>query len=113
MEKNSSTVNSKKQGEIWFGVVREEDKGRPLLIVSKEIPIRVADIDVQVAKITTHNPRDYRDVEIDWENAGLDRKSIVRTSKINTIPGSNLQFRIGKLKEDDLKKVIETVRNNY
>jgi mRNA-degrading endonuclease toxin of MazEF toxin-antitoxin module len=111
MNKFSNTT--KKQGDIWFDSIRDGDKGRPLLLISKQLPLKVVDLDAQVSTITTHSVRDYRDVEIDWQSAGLNRKSIVRTSKINTIPSSNLEYRIGRLSSSDLENVIEVVRSNY
>ncbi|WP_272913744.1 type II toxin-antitoxin system PemK/MazF family toxin [Halalkalibacter okhensis] len=48
-----------------------------------------------------------------WEEAGLDKPSIVRCSKLNTVHFKELLFKIGKLHEHDLERVLTTIRNYF
>lgn len=98
-----------KKGEVWFV---ELDKRRPVVIVSNDNV--VAELDHTIVTITSQNERNQFDVTLKhWEEAGLDRPSIVRCSKLNTIHNQRLLFKVGKLHEDDFKQVIETIRSYF
>lgn len=48
-----------------------------------------------------------------WKEAGLDKPSIVRCSKLNTLHYKELLFKIGKLHEWDIERVLNTIRNYF
>jgi mRNA interferase MazF len=97
------------KGEIWSYFDYQSGKRRPGVIIS-DGGTTIADIDVTIAKITSHQPRNEFDVPIEyWQEAGLIKPSVVRCSKIITLNESELLYRVGKLQEPDLKRVLDTV----
>ncbi|MEQ6378766.1 type II toxin-antitoxin system PemK/MazF family toxin [Bacillaceae bacterium S4-13-58] len=99
-----------KRGEIW--TVELNGKRRPVLIVSNDNV--VVELDHLIATVTSQHTRNEFDVTIEyWEEAGLDKPSIVRCSKLNTVHYKELLFKIGKLHEHDLERVLQTIRNYF
>lgn len=81
-----------------------QTKQRPVIIVGNELAL---EIDVIIAPVTSELARKQFDVILEyWEEAGLLKSSVVRTSKITTVHGSELKRRIGKLHNDDLERVL-------
>ncbi|WP_168121881.1 type II toxin-antitoxin system PemK/MazF family toxin [Paenibacillus sp. HB172176] len=67
----------------------------------------VVDIDVLIAPVTSSGGRTSFDVEIQyWEEAGLAKPSIARTSKLHTIPTASIIRPLGRLRETDLHAVL-------
>jgi mRNA interferase MazF len=110
-----------RQGEIWTADMFYKDysinksrpvlkhKKRPVLIINNDL---VVGIDNVVAKITSKKARTNLDVIIEhWEQANLDRPSIVRTDHLYTIHNFELKYKIGKLSKDDLKKVLKSIQS--
>lgn len=98
-----------KRGEVWF---IELDKIRPVVIVSKEN--LVAEVDHLIATVTTAKTRNEYDVPLHyWEEAGLDRPSLVRCYKLNTVHNAELLFKVGELHEDDFTNVMEKIRDYF
>ena len=94
-------------GEVW--ICKEGIKKRPVLIISEGIGV---DVDISLARITTRKPTTEWDVQITrWEDAGLNEISYVRCAKVNTFERHKLDYKIGKLCEEDLQivksKIIE------
>ena len=101
---------SGKRGEVW--TVELNGKRRPVVIVSNDNV--VVELDHLIATVTSQDVRNEFDVVIEnWEEAGLDKPSIVRCSKLNTVHFKELLFKIGKLHEHDLEKVLTTIRNYF
>lgn len=48
-----------------------------------------------------------------WNEAGLDKPSVVRCSKLNTLHYKELLFKIGNLHENDLERVLSTIRSYF
>lgn len=97
---------SYQKGEIWLGKLNE--KNRPLLIIGNSAAV---EIDRTVLTITSQQERNQYDVHIEyWEEAGLDKPSIVRCSKLNTVTYMDLIFKIGNLHEYDFENVKNAVR---
>jgi len=89
----------------------EGTKRRPVVIVSDGLGI---DIDVNIARITSSGKRNKFDVEITyWEEAGLDKPSVVRCSKINTIKPGKRMTKVGELQDEDLENVLNTVFEHF
>jgi mRNA interferase MazF len=97
-----------RQGEVWFA---ELDKRRPVVIVSNQLAV---DLDYIVAKVTSQNARGQFDIALEyWKEAGLDKPSVARTNKLNTIYYKELLFKVGTLTEFDLKRVLDACRNVF
>jgi len=93
-------------GDVCY--VYEGTKERPVVIINNGLGI---DIDVSFARVTTKKPRNEFDGLLDkWKEAGLERPSLVRCSKVNTItPGDEL-VKIGALQHSDLIAVMDGVK---
>lgn len=99
-----------KRGEIWY--LEINGKRRPVVIISNDNI--VVELDRLVATVTSQKARNEFDVVLeDWEKAGLNKPSVVRCSKINTVHYKELLFKIGKLQEQDLERVIKTIRSYF
>lgn len=99
-----------RRGEIW--TVELNGKRRPVVIVSNDNV--AAELDHLIATVTSKQVRNEFDVVIEyWKEAGLDKPSVVRCSKLNTLHYQELLFKIGKLYESDLERVLTTIRNYF
>ncbi|KQL55264.1 hypothetical protein AN964_18285 [Heyndrickxia shackletonii] len=99
-----------KRGEVW--TVELNGKRRPVVIVSNENVI--VELDHLIATVTSQHARNEFDVIIEyWKEAGLDKPSVVRCSKLNTVHFKELLFKIGKLHEHDLDRVLTTIRSYF
>jgi mRNA interferase MazF len=66
------------------------------------------DVDLLVARITTHPPRDSSDVALQrWSEIGLPRASTVRLTKLATIDRRLVHHKIGRLHSDDGRAVVQ------
>lgn len=103
-------TRSGRRGEIW--TVELNGKRRPVVIVSNDNV--AAELDHLIATVTSKQIRNEFDVVIEyWEEAGLDKPSVVMCSKLNTLHYQELLFKIGKLYESDLERVLTTIRNYF
>ena len=94
-----------KVGEIYLAY--EGRKERPVLIINNGLGI---DIDLTLARITGTKARNEFDVELKhWKEAGLNKPSVVRCSKITTIRPGNPLLKIGKIHEEDWQNVKRCV----
>ncbi len=81
-------------------------KRRPVLVV-----LDVGDRDIVVMRITSKITRTPFDIEVtNWQQAGLLRKSIVRTHKVNTIEKNLVDRQLGRLTEGDRQRVRDRIR---
>ena len=103
-------IKKGRRGEIWLAEI--EDKRRPVVVVDKET--MVVEIDRVVASVTSQPPRNEYDVIIShWQEAGLDKPSVVRCTKINTLHHNELVFKIGKLHEEDLATILRKIQDFF
>jgi len=107
--------NKKKQGEVWLADVlfkgTRQTKQRPVVIVGNELAL---DIDVIIAPVTSQKPRNHFDIVLEhWEEAGLLKPSVVRTSKITSIHGTELKRHLGELHSHDLENVLNMCRKLF
>jgi len=66
-------------------------------------------MDVVVARITTHPPRDPSDIVIHhWAHIGLPRASTIRLTKLATIDQRLVHHLIGHLHQEDSQAVANT-----
>ena len=66
------------------------------------------DVDLLVARLTTHPPREHSDVALQrWSEIGLPRASTIRLTKLATIDHRLVHHKIGRLHADDARAVVE------
>ena len=68
----------------------------------------VSEMDLLVARITTHTPRDASDIAMKrWSESGLPRASTIRLTKLATIDQRLIHHQIGRLHSDDARAVLQ------
>ena len=88
-------------------IVYEGTKLRPTVIINNGLGI---DVDVSTARVSSQKVRNEFDVSlVYWKEAGLEKPSIVRCSKINTVTPGKQMLKIGSLHIDDLSNVRDAV----
>ena len=66
------------------------------------------DVDLLVARLTTHPPREASDVALQrWSEIGLPRASTVRLTKLATIDHRLVHHKIGRLHPDDGRVIVQ------
>lgn len=66
------------------------------------------EMDLLVARITTHPPRDPSDIAMQrWSEIGLPRASTIRLTKLATIDQRLVHHQIGRLHPDDGRAVLQ------
>jgi mRNA interferase MazF len=67
-----------------------------------------SDVDLLVARVTTHPPRDPSDVPLNhWAEIGLPRASTIRLTKLATIDQRLVHHNIGRLHSEDSRTVAQ------
>src|SRR5699024_10614203 len=99
-----TTRSKREQGEVWLAddlfKATRQTKQRPVVIVGNELAL---DIDVIIAPVTSQKPKNQFDIVLEfWEEAGLLKPSVVRTSKVTSIHGTELKRYLGELHSNDL-----------
>jgi len=112
----NSTEMTCEQGDVWLAIVNfSEDrsvwKRRPVVIVGNQ---QACDLDMVINPITTQDARSEFDVVLqNWQEAGLAKPSVVRTSKPATFHKRELDRKLGTLTEQDLATVLEQCRQVF
>ena len=93
-----------KKWEVWFAEVKYEDsdeiKKRPILVIGENKGLIIS------LKMTSKKARDKLDYPLKhWAKVGLDKETVVRTSKICQLIDSDLIWKIGRLSEYDLIQI--------
>lgn len=94
------------RGEIWFAEVGR--KRRPVLVLTRPEVIDVRAL-VTVAEVTTSIRNIGAEVEFDWEQAGLDRPSVVNGDGLHTITKTSLTTYAGSVSEATMERVCSAV----
>lgn len=77
-------------------------KRRPGLVLMSD------DIDLVVARVTTHPPRHQSDVALNrWAESGLPHASTVRLTKLATLDHRLVHRAVGHLHSEDIQSVIK------
>lgn len=77
-------------------------KRRPGLVLMSD------DIDLVVARVTTHPPRHQSDVALNrWAESGLPHASTVRFTKLATVDHRLIHNAVGHLHSEDIQSVIQ------
>ena len=80
-------------------------KRRPGVVLAAD------DVDLLVARVTTHDPRDEFDVSLgNWSEVGLPLKSTVRIAKLLVIDSRLVKRSLGRLSSDDRRSVSAAAR---
>jgi len=83
-------------------------KPRPVLV------IRDLEPDCLVCRITSVPHQGFLDLPVHhWQDAGLEKASTIRLSRLVTVEKSLLKFHIGKLSDDDLDLVRRTWNEQF
>jgi len=81
-------------------------KRRPGLVLVAD------DLDVLLARLTTHPPRDAADVALQhWADVGLPRASTVRLTKLVTLDARLVHHKVGQLRRDDAEAIARAVQH--
>lgn len=107
--------SKKKQGGVWLADVlfrgSRQTKQRPVVIVGNELAL---EIDVIIAPVTSQKPKNQFDIVLEyWKEAGLLKPSVVRTSKITSIHGTELKRHLGELHNYDLENVLNMCKELF
>jgi len=77
-------------------------KRRPGLVLMSD------DLDLVVARVTTHPPRHQSDVALSrWAESGLPQASTVRLTKLATLDHRLVHRTVGHLHPEDIRSVIQ------
>ncbi|HQM01601.1 MAG TPA: type II toxin-antitoxin system PemK/MazF family toxin [Ruminococcus flavefaciens] len=81
---------------------------RPVIIVQNDIG-NIHSPNVQVIPLTSQKKK-YLPVHVPIHGNGLIKKSIALTEQLTTISKADLQFLIGKLDDDTMQKINNSIR---
>lgn len=94
------------RGEIWYAEVGR--KRRPVLVLTRPEVIEVRAL-VTVAEVTSSIRNIAAEVEFDYEEAGLDRPSVINCDGLHTITKASLTTYAGSVSEDTMERVCTAV----
>ena len=94
------------RGEVWFAEVGR--KRRPVLVLTRSEVIDVRAL-VTVAEVTTSIRDIAAEVDFDWEEAGLDRPSVINCDGLHTITKGSLTTCAGSVSEATMERVCSAV----
>ena len=95
-------------GEVWLAEVGR--KRRPVLILTRAEVIDVRSL-VTVAEITATMRGLAAEVDINHEDIGLERSSVINCDGLHTVARTTLTHRVGAVDEETLERVCWAV--NY
>ena len=100
-------------GEIWTYVAikpnSNDQKIRPILIIGDDANNQLCYVDIHYVIISSSSDCGIYDVKIEEKlahNIGLQKESIIKTTKVYTGPKSKLGVKIGELPLDKKKEFI-------
>ncbi|MGH9227301.1 MAG: type II toxin-antitoxin system PemK/MazF family toxin [Acidimicrobiales bacterium] len=91
-----------RRGELWLAQVGR--KKRPVLVLTRSEVIDVREL-VTVAEVTTSIRGHAAEVDIDHDEAGLDRPSVINCDGIHTVAQAALTGPVGEVSDDTMRKV--------
>lgn len=104
-------------GEVWTYVATKPNdslkKVRPILVIGNDNDNGLKFVDIHYVIISSSADCGKYDIELDdstAKNIGLDRKSIIKTTKIYTGTRTKLGNKIGDLPEDIKSKFIKNYK---
>lgn len=110
-------LNSNMAGEIWvyYSPKPNDNKfnGRPVLVIGDDSTNGLKFVDISYVIISSSSETGKYDIEISEEQAikiGLERKSVIKTTKIYTGSKSYLKSKIGDLPKKLKKEFVENYK---
>ncbi len=99
-------------GEVYVGIFPftsgQVGKARPVLILMD------LGLDCLVCRITSIPHRGFLDLQIKgWQEAGLDKPSTIRLSRLVTVEKTILKVRIGQLSNEDVGRVRKSWNEKF
>lgn len=94
------------RGDIWLA--QAGGKRRPVLVLTRPEVIDVRAL-VTVAEITTSIRGIAAEVELDWQEAGLDRPSVVNCDGLHTMARASLTSQVGTASGLTMRRVCAAV----
>lgn len=91
---------------MWLAHVGR--KPRPVIVLTRTEVLDVRAL-VTVAEVSTTARGLAAEVEIDHEQVGLDRASVINADGLHTIPQTMLTSRVGEVDERTLRQVCSAV----
>ena len=95
-----------RRGEVWLAQVGR--KRRPVLVLTRSEVIDVREL-VTVAEVSTSIRGLAAEVDIDYQEVGLDRPSAINCDGIHTITQSALTTPVGELSDETMRRVCSAV----
>ena len=94
------------RGELWLAGAGR--KRRPVLVLTRTEVLDVRAL-VTVAEVTTSIRGIAAEVEIDHEQVGLDRSSVINCDGLHTVAQASLTSRVGAVGEDVMNRVCSAI----
>ena len=94
------------RGDVWLASVGR--KRRPVLVLTRTEVIDVRAL-VTVAEISTTARGLAAEVELDHDEVGLERPSVINCDGLHTIPRSMLTTQVGEVDEATMRQVCSAV----
>lgn len=94
------------RGELWLAGAGR--KRRPVLVLTRTEVLDVRAL-VTVAEVTTSIRGIAAEVEIDHEQVGLDRSSVINCDGLHTVTQASLTSRIGAVGDDVMNRVCSAI----
>ena len=94
------------RGELWLAQVGR--KKRPVLLLTRPEVIDVREL-VTVAEVTTEIRGLAAEVDIDHDEVGLDRPSVINCDGIHTVVQATLTGPIGEVGDNTMRKVCSAI----
>lgn len=98
-------VESPRQGDIWMIRVDDGVRLRPVVVVSRRGYV-VAEIVRHREEIVSGFHRPF-----DWFNAGLNEKSEIKFSRLETLDKTDFVRKTGRLKKEEIQALIQDIKN--
>ena len=96
-----------RRGEVWLAQVGR--KRRPVVVLTRSEVIDVRDL-VTVVEVTTTVRGLAAEVDLDHDEVGLDRPSVINCDGIHTMAQKALTGPVGRVGDDIMAKVCSGVR---
>ena len=94
------------RGEVWLAQVGR--KRRPVVVLTRPEVIDVREL-VTVAEVTTSIRHIAAEVQLEHDDAGLDRPSVVNCDGIHTVAQASLTARVGTVGDGTMRKVCAAI----
>ena len=94
------------RGELWLAEAGRQR--RPVLVLTRTEVLDVRAL-VTVAEVTTSIRGIAAEIEIDHEQVGLDRSSVINCDGLHTVAQASLTSRIGAVGDDVMNRVCSAI----